>query len=207
MHIFLLILGILLLVIDLLIFCPVCIRLTYDNELTLRVGYLFPVFRILPAKPKQEKPEKKRKKKKQPPKTAQEPEKKKNPFGDIMKERGLGGLIELLRTLAKIAAEAVKKLTDHLVISNMELRVLVATEDASKTALTYGNACAAIFPLVSVIAQHVKKCRHHEMIAPCFTQTETKVQFVLKARIVPFFVLSAGVKALLKTLKTLAKSR
>ena len=205
MYIFLLILAIILLIIDFLIFCPVCVKLTYDEDLKLRVGYLFPVFRILPARPKKEKPKKKKKQKKQPQKTAREGEKKKNPFADVMKEGGLSGLIELLKSLARIAVEAVKKITDHLVISKMELLLCIASEDAAKTALTYGNACGAVFPAVSVIAQHVKRCHHHEIIAPCFTETETKVQFVLKARIVPFFVLSAGVKALLKSLRVLAK--
>ncbi len=207
MNIFLLILAGILLIIDILIFCPLSIKLVYDKGVKLRVGYLFPVFRVLPQKPKKEKPEKKKKNKKQKKKQPETEEKKKNPVGDIIQEHGLRGLLELLRELARIAVEAGKKITGHTVISKMDLQLLVATDNAAETAVTYGAACAAVFPLVSIIEQHVKKCCHHERIAPCFTETENKVYFEMRIRIIPFFLLSAGVKALLKTLRTLAKFR
>lgn len=215
MNIFLIILSVILIIIDILIFCPISIKLVYDNDLKLRVGYLFPVFRILPQKPKNEEAERKKeekKKKKAAKKASKETEseqsekkKKGNFISEYKNAHGLDGLIELLKTLAKIALEAVKKITDHTVISKMELHLLIGSEDAATTALTYGGACSAVFPLISVIENNVKKCRHKEYIYPCFTMTETKVYFVLKARIIPFFILSAAVKALIRTLKTIAK--
>ena len=206
MEIFLIILASIFLIIDLLIFCPFSIKLVYDGELKLRAGYLFPVFRILPARPKKEKPEKKKKKKKKE-KPGGEEEKKKNPIGDYMKENGIGGLVDLLKAIVKIVLEAAKKITDHTVISKMELQLLVASEDAAKTAIDYGYACSAVFPLISVIESHVKKCNHRELIAPVFTEEKTKVYFEMKVRIMPFFVLSAGLKAAIKALRLLAKLR
>lgn len=212
MTVFLIILSVILIIIDFLIFCPISIKLVYDNDIKLRAGYLFPVFRILPQRPKDEaKKQKKaeRKKKKAAKKAAKKPEtesaeksrKKDNFITDYKKAHGLDGLIELIKTLARIALEAVRKITDHTVISKMELHLLIGTDDAATTALTYGRACSAVFPLISVIENNVKKCRHKEYISPCFTITETKVYFVLKARIVPFFILSAAVKALIQTLR------
>ena len=76
MNIFLIILSVILIIIDILIFCPISIKLVYDNDLKLRVGYLFPVFRILPQKPKNEEAERKKeeKKKKKAAKKAKETE-------------------------------------------------------------------------------------------------------------------------------------
>ena len=79
------------------------------------------------------------------------------------------------------------------------------TYNSVMTALKCGYACTAIFPLLSFIEQHVKKCRHREQIYPVFTQTETKVDFVLKARIMPFFLLSGILGTLIKALKALEK--
>lgn len=204
MEIFLIILAVIFLIIDILIFCPVSVKLVYNGELKLRAGYLFPVFRILPAKPRKQKPEKK-KKKKEKEKPAEE--EKKNPIGDLIKKDGLSGLIDLLKAIAKIATEAVRKITDHTVISRMDLKLYIATEDAAKTAVTYGYACSAVFPLISVIENRVRKCNHTELIMPVFTEEKTKAELVMKVRIVPFFVLSAGVKAALKSLRLLAKLR
>lgn len=207
MTIFLIILSVILLIIDFLIFCPFTVKFEYDNELRLKAGYLFPFFKILPQNPKKDKPKKQKKQKKN---TSSQNEnkkrkKKKNPMSELIHSKGLSGLIELIKALAKIALETVNKITDHTVISKMELNLQIASEDAAKTALTFGNTCSAIFPAISIIENHVKKCNHKENIVPCFTETETKIHFILKVRIVPFFILSAAVKALFKTIKTIAK--
>ncbi len=43
-----------------IIFCPFSIELVYQDEVKLKVGYIFPIFKVLPQKPK---PEKKKEKK------------------------------------------------------------------------------------------------------------------------------------------------
>ena len=43
MTVFLIILSVILIIIDFLIFCPISIKLVYDNDIKLRAGYLFPV--------------------------------------------------------------------------------------------------------------------------------------------------------------------
>ena len=225
MNIFLLILAGLLLLIVLLLFCPLVVKISYRDKVRLKIGYLFPLFTI-PLEKKEEtdprkiakKAEKKRKKegkkkrreekKKQKQKAASAedtPEKKDNFVVAKIKSKGLGGLIELLKELVRILGYLLNKITSHLVISRMDLSVAIATEDAAQTALKCGYACTAIFPLLSFIEQHVKKCRHREQIYPVFTQTETKVDFVLKARIMPFFLLSGALGSLIKALKALEK--
>lgn len=196
--------GILLLIL-LLLFCPLVVKVVYDGQISLKVGLLFPVIRVLPAKPKKPKPEKKKKTKKQKKKPEQDQGKKKNRLFEKVKSKGLSGIIELLKELVDILKKMLKKITDHLVIATMDLEIALATEDAAQTALSFGNTCAAVFPLIALIEQSVKKCNHRENIYPVFTDTETKVYFVLKARILPFFLLSAAMGALFRMLKTLAK--
>ena len=221
MNVFLLILAGILLLIVLLLFCPFVIKLRFDEKLSLKVGYLFPIISIPigeetdPVK-RQKKEEKKRKKeekkqrkaeKKQQKKgkaeNAPEEEKKENFVLRRIKSEGLSGLIELMQELVRILGYFVGKITDHLVISQMDLRLDIATEDAAKTAMTCGYASSVLFPMIAFIEQHVKRCNHREQIIPVFTQTETKVRFLLKARIMPFFILSAAVGSLIKTLRVL----
>ncbi len=224
MNIFLLILAVLFLLIVLLLFCPVVVKISYHEKVSLKVGYLFPVFTV-PLEKKEEtdpkkaakkaerqrrKEEKKKrreeKKKQKKGAESQTPEEQKENFLlTKIKSKGLSGLIELLKELVRILGYLMDKITGHLVISRMDLQVAVASEDAAQTALNCGYVCTALFPLLSFIEQHVKKCRHRECIFPVFTQTETKVDFVLKARIMPFFLLSGAVGSLVKALKALAK--
>ena len=150
---------------------------------------------------KQRKAEKKQQKKGR---TENAPEEKKENFVlRRIKSEGLSGLIELMQELVRILGYFVGKITDHLVISQMDLRLDIATEDAAKTAMTCGYASSVLFPMIAFIEQHIKRCNHREQIIPVFTQTETKVRFLLKARIVPFFILSAAVGSLIKALRVL----
>ena len=216
MNIFLLILAGLLLLIVLLLFCPLVVKISYRDKVRLKIGYLFPLFTI-PLEKKEEtdprkiakqaekKRKKEEKKKKKAAQTKDTPEKKDNFVVAKIKSKGLSGLIELLKELVRILGYLLNKINSHLVISRMDLSVAIATEDAAQTALKCGYACTAIFPLLSFIEQHVKKCRHREQIYPVFTQTETKVDFVLKARIMPFFLLSGILGTLIKALKALEK--
>ncbi len=225
MNVFLLILAGLLLLLVLLLFCPFVVKVAYREKVSLKIGYLFPLFAI-PLEKKEETDPKKiarqeeRQRKKKAKKQRRE-EKKKQKQGDKaedtveekkgnfvlnkIKSKGLEGLIELLKELVRIVGYLLNKITEHLVISRMDIQVAIATEDAAQTALNCGYACSAIFPLLSFIEQHVKKCRHREQIYPVFTETETKVDFVLEARIMPFFIISGALGSLLKAVKALAK--
>ena len=216
MDVFFLILGIILILILLLLFCPIAVKISFDNELKLSVGYIFPLIRIPLAKGEEQDPEKARKKaekqkkkeekkrkkaEKNKDKAKQTEEEKKASLFSRIKSKGLGGIIELLKELAEIVTTTVKKITSHLVIYKMDLELAIASEDAAQTAMNYGYACSAVFPLVSVIEQNVKKCRHRENIYPVFTRTDTQVYFVMKLRIIPIFLLSALLSALFRSVK------
>lgn len=229
MNVFMLILAGIILIILMLLLCPLSIKIVYDDKVHLRVGYFFPVFKIPLEKkvitdPKKlAKLEKKKQKKEEKKKRQEEkkrlkeeklrqkaeaegrplPEKKPNFIVRTIKEEGVSGLIGLLKEIVRIIGGLMKKITDHLVISRMDLQIAVASEDAAQTALLYGRICSAVYPLINFISGHVKKCSHHERIAPVFTAEKTRAYFLIKARIIPFFILSGAVKAGIKFLKTM----
>ena len=231
MNVFLLILAGIILLILLILFSPVVIKVVYDGKPKLRVGLIFPVFGIPIAEPKTDDPkklrklEKKQKKKeakkqkkaekkkikeekkkaKKPASQTEEQPKKQNLVLKKIKEEGLEGLIELLKQIADILKYAVKKITDHLIISKMDLKIALGGEDAAKIALNYGRIGSAVYPSVAFIQQHVKKCRHKETILPAFAQEEMKISLVLIIKIRPFFVISAAMGSAVKAFRIFFK--
>ena len=233
MNVFLLILAGIILIILLLLLCPFSIKIVYDEKVHLSVGYFFPVFRIplekkeitdpkklarLEKKKQKKEEKKKRREEKQRIKEEKQrmklkaqgkelPEKKQNFIAGLIKKEGLSGLIDLLNELVSILAGLMKKITDHLVISKMDLQIALGSEDAAHTAVLYGQTCSAVYPLINIISSHVKKCRHRERIAPVFTSEKTRIRFILQARIQPFFILSGAVRAGLRFLKTMLSNK
>ena len=97
-----------------LLICPLKIYLDYDGDTKLSVGYLFLKFRILPEKPK--KPVKKEPEKKEQPQK-KEAEKKPGRFRQLYDKHGLDGLLELVKVIAKIVVDVLKRTAKHLIIA------------------------------------------------------------------------------------------
>lgn len=188
----------------LLLICPLSFSAVYDGEFELKIKYLFLSFRIFPPKEKKFKKEKRQKKKSEKAKEPKE-EKKKNPILDFVKQKGIGGLIEMLKTFAKIIAETVSSVTKHLVISKLDVNVLVVGDDAADTAMKYGYVCSAVYPLISIIDSNVKKCKHSENIIAGFNDPEMKILCSVKVRIKPLFLIITAVKTAFKGIKAIAK--
>ena len=195
-----LVLRIILLVIVFLIgfviFCPFSIELEYMDEVKLKVGYIFPIFKILPQK---EKPEKKK-----PEKEKKTKEKKKNPVLEFTKKQGLEGIIELLKEITAILLKLADTIRRNLVMKT-RLDLLVVGSDPADTAMKFGYACSAIYPLLSLIDRHTRLKRHEEYIDAGFEAEKTQVRFILKARIIPVFVIIGAVGALIGGIRILKK--
>ena len=167
----------------------------YQDEVKLKVGYIFPLFKVLPQKPKPEKPEKKKPEKKP---------KKKNPVLEFTKKQGLDGIIELLKEITGIILKLADTIRRHLVMKT-RLDLLVVGSDPADTAMKFGYACSAIYPLLSLIDRHTKLKRHEEYIDAGFEAEKTQVRFILKAHIIPVFVIIGAVGALIGGIRILRK--
>ena len=178
-----------------ILFCPFSIELIYQDEVKLKVGYIFPLFKVLPQKPKPEKPEKKKPEKKP---------KKKNPVLEFTKKQGLDGIIELLKEITGIILKLADTIRRHLVMKT-RLDLLVVGSDPADTAMKFGYACSAIYLLLSLIDRKTKIKRHEEYIDAGFEAEKTQVRFILKAHIIPVFVIIGAVGALIGGIRILRK--
>lgn len=193
------VLGIVLAVIALLLFSSVRVEVVFTDQLLLTVRYLFIKHRVFP--PQEQK--KKRQKPLPPEKKEEEPEDKAGKLKELLKGKGLSGLLSLLGAFAKLAASSAQKLFSHLVIGRLFLSVQVAGEDAAETAVTYGRVCALAYPAVNTLVQ-VARCKSYEVhIFPDFNEKKTEICLQGRARIRLIFLVWIGLSALIKGVKIL----
>ena len=180
-----------LLALALLLLCPVTVTTTFREELTLRVRYLFFTYQVAPRK---EKPAEKQEKKPQPEKKEPQPEKK-SKIQEILEQKGVSGLLELLRQLGEIAGGAAHKLVAHLVVKHLRLEIVVADEDAAQAAIHYGYACGIACTALSVFLHNCKCKRYHVQITPDFDRKKSSAELDFQARIRLCFLLGGGLGA------------
>lgn len=192
-----------------LLFLPLRVKIEYDGDMKLKLGYAFLNFTILPQKPKKPKKPKKQKKKPEPEKekTEEKPDKKKNPIMQLKDKHGLDGLIDLIKQIVHIVVDMLGKLARHLKIRNLVINAVIAGEDSADTAMKYGYACSVIYPAVSILESKAVLKKHSEDISAGFLSEKTVIEFKFTAKIRVMFILGAVIPAAFKALKLIIKNK
>lgn len=139
-------LGILLFLFILLLL-PVHTRARYDGALQVWAG-LGPVsLRVYPLKSSKKKPEKKEK--------TQAAEKKSRKKATANKKRGSLSF-EMICDYIRLGAEALGKMKRRLVLKNLTCHLKIASNDAAKTAITYGQVTGAVSALYPVLERNLR---------------------------------------------------
>ncbi len=189
----------------LLLLCPLCLSVSYEGEWKVKVRYLFVRYPLYPRKPSKKKEKKGKIQKDSLEK--QKPKEKSSPWRDILKEKGVKGLLSLLKQLANAGSGGAKKLFRHLVIRECSLHVSAGGEDAAQAAIKYGYLCAAVYPAAGAVISNTK-CKHHDIQVLCnFDNQETTFQFHGKCSIQVLFLLAAGWTVLYRFLKSQIKAK
>ena len=123
----------------------------------------------------------------------------------LWKERGVEGITELIKEIAKIVGGLLSSVFKNIVIKKLDLYITVAYEDAADTAIKYGYACAGIYPAMAVILRVFKYRDYNVMIAPDFDKKKTEITVDTQISIVPWFVIAGALKAGVRFLKLKAK--
>ena len=160
-------LGILLLIF-LILLIPVGVKASFQNELKAYLTIGFISIQLYPPKPKKEKKKKKKPEEKKEKKEEKPKEKKPN----LMKEKGIMWVVDLIKDAASLAAGALKSFFRHLQIKRLNISISYHGEDADDTAVKYGYFCLAVYPAVSVLVK-AAKCRKYGVdISPNFNEGE-----------------------------------
>lgn len=81
-------------------------------------------------------------------------------------------------SLCDFAKKTFLDVSSRVTVDILRLRLLVHDEDASKTALLYGEACAAVYPAAAAVASHANVKKQALEIRPVF-EGEASVEFEL----------------------------
>lgn len=217
------ILGGLLALILLLLCVPFQLLASYDERLELTVKYFFIPIQIMPKKKRVQKPKgkfvlwagerwknlcrwiaktkSKLRRKKKPASGAKKKTsktEKKSSFAVLREQRGFVGMLTLLWRVLKLATSAFRGILRMIVVEKFDFHAKIGGEDAADAAINYGEMCSLIFPALAFILGSTRKYKKDIVINPNFESDETTVEIDTVIRIVPLFVVSHAIKALVK---------
>ena len=182
--------------------CPVIVDIQFKDSFVVKIKILGIPITVFPQKEKPQSEEQKvKKKKKKKPEEEKEKTCKFSKIKGILESKGLSGLLDFFKELAGVAAGTGKKLFSHLVIYQLLVDIAISNEDAAKTAIQYGQACAVVYPAMSMITTVAKCKQSHVCVIADFDDKKTKADFRLKAGMRPIFVLTAGISGLIRLIK------
>lgn len=182
------ILGILLFLF-LLTLLNIWVLVNYDEELALFVRVAFVKLQIIPSKPKKKKKKPKKPKKKTKKKPKEEKPEKEKAFSikDYVKEKGVSGILNIVKRVAKLAVGALKDLFSKITVTKLSLRLRVAGSDAADSAVKYGRVCSVLYPALKVIAEVVTVEDYDIDVEPDFSdepKNSAKAEVKAKVRII-----------------------
>ncbi len=190
-------LGILLAIL-LILLIPVGVDAKYDEDFFLKIKIGFVGITLFPQKPKKSKKKKKQKQPTEKPKEDKPKEKKPN----IIQQKGLSWLVDVIKKVAELAGGALKYFFKHIIIKKLLLSISVAEDNAAETAVKYGKLCAVIYPSIGIITRSAKCKEYGVDITPNFNEkSETKLYFELKARVLILWLLTLVAKYGIKGIK------
>lgn len=196
MKVLLVILGIILFFV-LVLSIKVRITVHYDDDVALSVGWLFLKFKILPKKEKPDKPKKKKeKKKKDKEEKKEEPEnkdekikepkkKKDNMFVRFYHNKGVSGVVQLLKDTAAALGGMFKRIAKSFLIEELYVSLTVGAGDSAETAIKYGKTCSAAFPAMGLIVSEMIVKKYNLEITPDFIAGSNSARLHAQISVVP----------------------
>lgn len=172
----------------------------YDEDITLSVRWLFIKIQLLPAdKNKKKKQKKEKKKKKENPEekkdetVAPPKEKKENLFVRFYHNRGVSGVIELLRNTVSALKGMFGRILRAFIIDDLFISLIVGASDAAQTAIKHGKVCSVVYPLLGFISTHMRVHKQKCEVIPDFVQGQNIARLHAQISVVPRRMINATI--------------
>lgn len=173
----------------LLLFVPVWVRVSYRDELYVRLRVLGIPVTVLPAKEDETTPKKKAVTKKPKPSKGRA---LKRELTEAFREDGPGATLAYLQELARLAGTGVKRLLRSITVDRLQLELLLATGEPADTAITYGRVCGVLYPALAAINGPVQIKKKDVRIEPNFLLDASTVSFDVHLHVRVFQALGAA---------------
>ncbi|MBQ7726174.1 MAG: DUF2953 domain-containing protein [Clostridia bacterium] len=189
----------------LILFFPVSAEAAFDGQwfLKLRLAGI-PVFWRDFGRGEKPKPKKKNAKaKKEPSEKPETPKKRGGFFAQLKENYGLGGALSQLFSFVGSVLKKFKKLLRHMVFDRLEFSLVFAGDDAAQTAISYGELCAAVYPVFAFLDMASNVRMKQVNLRADFENGESKVQvgFAIRVRTMLIFLGTFALSALLEFFK------
>ncbi len=183
-----------------LLLIPLRIDFKYGDEIILILKYAFFKKQLLQEEEKVEDLEKPEEEKK-------EEKPRVNKIKRLLDEKGLSGFLSLIKEITGLVTKQIVKIIKHIKIRELDIYAVAGGENAADTAILYGEACAIIYPLVNLISSVCKgkKCRASVDID--YNLPESKAIAVFSVSLRPIFVVSHGLKLIIKAIPYIKEFR
>ncbi len=158
----------------LLLSVKLAITVHYEDDVAVSVKWLFLKFNVLPKKDEHKKPKKEKKEKEEKPKEKSEvipePKKKKqdNMFVRFYRNKGVDGVIQLLKDAAKALGGMFKRIGRAFLFEELFVSLTVGAGDSAETAVKYGKTCSAVFPAMGFIVGNMRVEKYSIDVIPDF---------------------------------------
>lgn len=172
------------------------ITVHYEDDVAVSVGWLFLKFNILPKNEEKPKKEKKKKEKEEPPQnkdeTIKEPKKKKdNMFVRFYNNRGVSGVVQLLKDAANALGGMFKRIGRAFLFEELFIALEVGASDSAETAIKYGKVCSAAFPAMGLIVSTMRVKKYSIDINPDFLYGKNVARLHTKISVRPIRLINA----------------
>lgn len=200
----------------LLLSVKVAVTVHYEDDVAVSVKWLFLKFNILPKHEKEEKPKKEKKKKEKEEKPKEESEvipepkkKKDNMFVRFYRNRGVEGVVQLLKDAANAVGGMFKRIGRAFLFEELIISLTVGAGDSAETAIKYGKTCSAAFPAMGLIVSTMRVKKYNIEINPDFIHSKNEAKLHTQISVRPIKLINAVIivafellfKVVLKLLK------
>ena len=172
----LVVIGAIVALVVILLFLPLTMDLTYEGDLFIKLKYLgITVF------DDQKSEKKKQKKQKDGKKQDKQPEDD-NFLKRSYKQRGLLGTIKFCCSVLKIVIENIPAIVKRFKFRKLRVDLTVAGDDAANTAIKYGEVCAVVYPVVTLLQSLIDLKPQQINVSVDFDKTESEFKGTVLAR-------------------------
>ncbi len=193
----------------LILLCPIHLTVRYEGNVRFTLSVLgIPIIRY----PKKEKISIKAYSKaaiKKRNKRLAKKEEKKKKHAATHKKKSIADILRAVKLILRILKRTYPKLIFAFRIRVCELRAVVATDDAAKTAILYGTVSQGFAYILALCEEFLwcKRSKKRVSVVPDFCGTETSLQVKIRFTTQPFRLLRLGVAAGMMFLKEKAKEK
>ncbi len=118
---------------------------------------------------------------------------------------GVEAITEAFKKIASLVSNVLKPIFRSVRFRNIDINIIVASDNAADTAINYGRLCAGVYPALGIILNVIKYNQYSVNIKPDFNKEKIELDISTEISLIPWVVIFGAVHALVRFIKFKAK--